>query len=299
MRVQHSLLVNCLVASGWLKVATRILLMLVFATKSWAGAITHHNFESTELGRSFAYNLYTPEGYENSGLHYPVLYLLHGAGGTENSWVEQGGIEATVDALIAAGSVPPQLIVIPADPNFWWADSREESAQTALIHELIPHIDANYRTLNSRDGRAIAGYSAGGFGTVNAALHYPQLFAAAAALSPAVYAPVPPASSSATRIEIFQTDGQFDPVLWASLNWVSVINAYKQSNTIVPFYINSGDHDRFDIAFHAAGFFQTLREHQPEFVELRIFDGDHDFAAWGGSVGAAMQYMAGFLAAPQ
>lgn len=274
--------------------------LLLMSSALWAeSSLTHHSFESKTLDRSYVYNLYTPDGYETSGLHYPVLYLLHGASGTENSWVQQGGVQQTADALIRAGLIPAQLIVMPADPNFWWADSHAEAAQTALAGDLIPHIDASYRSLAVREGRAISGYSAGGFGATNAALKYPQLFAAAAALSPAVYNPVPPASSSATRIDIFQNDGEFDPELWASLNWVSVFDSYKNSGVIVPFYINSGDHDRFDIAYHAAGFFQTLREHQPELVELRIFDGDHDFAAWGGSLGDAMQYLGNFLSAPR
>lgn len=108
---------------------------------------------------------------------------------------------------------------------------------------------------------------------------------------------MPRASSSATRVAVFQRDGGFDAELWRSLNWVSVFDDYKKSGLIVPFYINSGDHDRFDIAFHAAGFFQALRLHQPELAELRIFDGDHDFDAWGGSVGDAVLYMVRFLTA--
>lgn len=278
--------------------ADRMLLLLtvLFVSHSaQAGSISQHSMDSELLGRELRYSLYTPDGYESSNQHFPVLYLLHGASGTENSWARMGNIEATADALISAGAIPPMLIVIPADPNFWWADSHLEKSQTALINELIPYIDSNLRTQAYRGGRLIAGYSAGGFGTVNAALKYPELFAAAAPLSPAVYDPVPPQSSSAVRHEVFLSNGEFDPQRWHSLNWVSVIDSYRSSGIIVPFYINSGDHDRFDIAYHAAKFYQTLREHQPDRVELRIFDGDHDFAAWGGSVGDAMQYMAQFL----
>jgi enterochelin esterase-like enzyme len=274
-------------------------LLLLVATHAAAGAVSHHHFESNVLNRSYAYNLYMPDGYEETSLRYPVMYLLHGASGSEHSWVNQGNVQETADALIAAGVIPAQLIVMPADPNFWWANSREEAAQRAFIEELIPHVDATYRTLAMREGRVVGGYSAGGFGTTNAALRFPHLFSAAAALSPAVYDPVPPPSSSAVRIGIFQTDGKFDPALWKSMNWVSFIDAYRAQDLIVPFYINSGDHDRFDIAYHAAAFYQTLREHQPQWVELRIFDGDHDFAAWGGSLGDAMQYLARFLTAPQ
>lgn len=263
-----------------------------------ASTVSEHSMQSAALSRALSYSLYIPDAYledVSETRKFPVLYLLHGAAGNAGSWLRQGNIAVTADALIASGAIPPMLIVMPGDPNFWWADSHLEAAQTALITELIPHIDATLRTQAHKGGRLIAGYSAGGFGSVNAAMKYPELFAAAAPLSPAVYDPVPPASSSATRIEIFQKDGQFDAALWRSLNWVSVFDVYRNSGIIVPFYINSGDHDRFDIAYHAAAFYQALREHQPEAVELRIFDGDHDFAAWGGSVGDAMVYMAGFL----
>lgn len=269
--------------------------LLVCPALAGAGSISQHSVDSALLNRAISYSLYTPDDYSTSRERLPVLYLLHGASGNEHSWVRAGNIQETADRLIDEGLIPPMLIVMPADPNFWWADSHLEAAQSALITELVPHIDSEYRTHAAREGRIIAGYSAGGFGTANAALRYPELFAAAAPLSPAVYNPVPPASSSATRIEIFQSNGAFDPARWRSLNWVSVFEDYKEKGLIVPFYINSGDHDRFDIAFHAAGFFQALREHQPDHVELRIFDGDHDFAAWGGSVGDAMQYLAGYL----
>ena len=147
-----------------LTVSWHALLGLVLSSNIWAGTVTHHQFESTMLGRSMDYSLYTPDGYESSSERYPVLYLLHGNLGTESSWVERGGIKETADALISGGSIPAQIIVMPADPNFWWTDSALESSQSALIQEFVPYIDSEYRTLNERGARTIGGYSAGGFG---------------------------------------------------------------------------------------------------------------------------------------
>jgi enterochelin esterase-like enzyme len=276
-----------------------ISLCLLVSTALSASEIVHKTFASKTLDRDYTYNIYLPDGYQNSGLSYSVLYLLHGNLGTEESWVGQGHIQQTADQLIAAQKIKPQLIVVPADPKFWWADGVEEKALTAFVQDLVPHIDTSYRTLARREGRSIGGYSAGGFGAVNIALQYPEMFAAAAPLSPAVYAPIPPESSSATRQDTFLTNGKFDADLWASKNWVSFIDAYKAKGIVVPFYINTGDHDRYDIAYFAAVFYQQLREHQPDFTELRIFDGDHNFAAWGATVGNAMEYMSGFISAPQ
>ena len=276
-----------------------ISLCLLVSTALSASEIVHKTFASKTLDRDYTYNIYLPDGYQNSGLSYSVLYLLHGNLGTEESWVGQGHIQQTADQLIAAQKIKPQLIVVPADPKFWWADGVEEKALTAFVQDLVPHIDTSYRTLARREGRSIGGYSAGGFGAVNIALQYPEMFAAAAPLSPAVYAPIPPESSSATRQDTFLTNGKFDADLWASKNWVSFIDAYKAKGIVVPFYINTGDHDRYDIAYFAAVFYQQLREHQPDFTELRIFDGDHNFAAWGATVGNAMEYMSGFISAHQ
>ena len=283
----------------WLHQSIVAICSACFAVALFASEVVHQQFHSDTLGRDYVYNIYLPDNYQTSTLRYPVLYLLHGNLGTEESWVVNGNIAATADALIASGKIPAQLIVVPADPKFWWADGAEEKALSAFVNDLVPHIDAQFRTLAQREGRAIGGYSAGGFGTVNIVLQYPELFAAAAPLSPAVYAPVPPADSSAVRQDTFLTNGEFDPALWASMNWVSFINEYKAGGVVVPFYINTGDHDRFDIAYHAAVFYQALREHQPEFTELRIFDGDHNFDAWGKTIGDAMEYMARYLAAPR
>lgn len=272
-------------------------LWLTLASAAQASSIVQGAFDSALLERPFTYSVYVPDGYqEQTARRYPVLYLLHGASGNEHSWARAGSVQATLDGLIASGEVPPMLVVMPADPNFWWADSHLESVRSALTEELLPHVDISWRTQAVREGRLIAGYSAGGFGSVNAVMSRPDLFAAAGLLSPAVYDPVPPASSSATRSPLFQTDGEFDPARWQALNWVSFIDGYLASDLTVPMYINSGDHDRFDIAYHAAALFQTLRTHQADHVELRIFDGDHDFAAWGGSLGDALRYLSGFLA---
>lgn len=281
----------------WSVVAGLWLIATGHASTTQASTIDQDAFESSLLARPFVYSVYLPSGYEEqASQHYPVLYLLHGASGNERSWVQMGNVQATLDDLIETGRVPPMVVVMPADPNAWWADSHLESVRTAMITELLPHVEETYRTRDARDGRLIAGYSAGGYGAANIVMSRPDLFAAAALLSPAVYHPVPPASSSATRSPLFQTAGEFDPERWQALNWVSFLDDYLVSGRTVPMYINSGDHDRFDIAYHAAAMFQALREHQAEHVELRIFDGDHDFAAWGGSLGDALIHLSGYLA---
>ncbi len=117
--------------------------------------------------------VYTPPDYDrNQKTRYPVLYLQHGAGENETGWTKQGRANLILDNLIAAGRAKPMLVVMetgyatrpgatpvqgptgnPTTPNAFGE---------VLVSDLIPMIDATYRTLADRDNRAMAGLSMGG-----------------------------------------------------------------------------------------------------------------------------------------
>jgi hypothetical protein len=82
-----------------------------------------------------------------------------------------------------------------------------EKVETAFVLDLIPHIDATYRTLPTRSARAIAGYSMGGYAATRYPLAHPELFSAAIILSPAVYIPLPPSDSSARQFGLWERRG--------------------------------------------------------------------------------------------
>ena len=278
-----------------------LLLMLLFAGAqlSMAGEVTLRSFNSKAMNAEYRYTVYLPDGYESNRLRYPVLFLLHGNAGDENEWLVKGQLQPTADALIKSGRMQSTIIVMPGGASTWWVDGNKDKAETALIKELIPHIDGTLRTITTREGRMIAGLSAGGFGTVNAVFKYPEMFISAAAMSPAVYAPTPPAHSSAMRVAPFQKDGKFDQASWDRLNYTANWELYKSKKIVVPMYINSGDHDTFSIAYHSAGLFQKLFEFQPKQVEYRVIDGDHEWPVWRDTIGDAMTYMSGFASRPQ
>src|SRR6476659_1690503 len=87
-----------------------------------AGEIRTELLPSKTLGHDMSYAVYLPDGYESRRQHYPVLYLLHGAGGDERSWSERGHIREKADRLIASGAIPPAIIVMPGCPACWWVD---------------------------------------------------------------------------------------------------------------------------------------------------------------------------------
>ncbi len=268
-------------------------------TSAHAGEIFTEIFRSETLGRDYKYTVYLPDSYRKDDKRYPVLYLLHGSGGDENDWLSKGGARETMDALIARRLIQPMIVVMPGHATAWWVDGAKEKGETVLIKEVMPRAESKYRVDTVRGSRLVAGLSAGGYGSLNLIFKYPRMFAAAAILSPAIYDPAPPNHSSGMHNPQFQKDDKFDPELWKSLNYVSHIEAYKQSGIIVPLYISSGDHDSLGITLQAAKLYEKLRLHQPDAIELRVVNGDHEWMLWRDTLPDALQFMSARITGPR
>lgn len=135
--------------------------------------------------------VYTPYGYETSDKSYPVLYLLHGAGGDEDAWSSMGRTRQILDNLIEKGLAEPMICVMPnGNPNQQAAqttqlpvsdmDYRDPANSNKYIHsivkDIVPYIEKNFRVIADPDHRAIAGLSMGGGHTIAAANEYPGTF---------------------------------------------------------------------------------------------------------------------------
>lgn len=151
-------------------------------------------FPSPSTGTSRRAFVYTPAGYEKGKEKYPVLYLQHGWGEDETAWMNQGRANLIMDNLIAEGKIKPFIIVntYGMTNEVKFGKIREfkiEPFQTVLINELIPYIDANFRTLANKDNRAMAGLSMGGMETKMITLNNPDVFSYYGLLSGGVYTP--------------------------------------------------------------------------------------------------------------
>jgi enterochelin esterase-like enzyme len=151
-------------------------------------------FPSKSTNTSRRAFVYTPPGYEKSTKRYPVLYLQHGWGEDETAWSNQGRANLIMDNLIADGRIEPFIIVMTygMTNEVKMGKIREykiEPFQTVLVDELIPYVDATFRTLPKRDKRAMAGLSMGGMETRTITLNKPEVFGYYALLSGGVYAP--------------------------------------------------------------------------------------------------------------
>ncbi|CCY92662.1 esterase [Bacteroides sp. CAG:1076] len=136
--------------------------------------------------------VYTPAGYEDGNKQYPVLYLLHGAGGDENAWSELGRAVQILDNLIAQGKAEPMIVVMPNGngaqeavpgeypnsmykPSFSNPKTMEGSFEKAFP-DIMSYVESHYRTINDKAHRAIAGLSMGGFHSLYISANYPDLF---------------------------------------------------------------------------------------------------------------------------
>ena len=146
--------------------------------------------------------VYTPAEYElakNAKKRYPVLYLQHGMGEGETSWAIQGKMQHIMDNAIAKGEAVPMLVVmesgdIKAPFNFAGGGSNEQgrseygaSFYPVLLNDLIPYIDANFRTKSDRENRAMAGLSWGGHQTFDIVLQNLDKFAWLGTFSGAIF----------------------------------------------------------------------------------------------------------------
>jgi enterochelin esterase-like enzyme len=264
-------------------------------TPTSASRVEEVMFFSPALGRQSPLLVYLPAGYESGSGAMPVVYLLHGRGDNLLAWLEARGV---LDDLIAAGTIPPVIAVMPDAPSSrkagFYIDSRftgtkdlpaGEAVETALAHDLPAFIDRKYRTLAAREGRLVAGYSMGGFGAVRFAFAHADRFAAAIVLSPALYLDLPPEDSSMRTFGAFGAGAKtFDGTLYGQLSqpW----RGRTAASPPLKVFLAVGDDERVrdsefrSLTSDATDLHRVMRGVPAIEVQLRVFDGGHDWRVW-------------------
>ncbi len=203
----------------------------------WAGrgTLQDQDFFSPILNRNVTYRIYLPPGYTGGSKRYPVLYMLHGLSGSYKEWTDYGLLNNS-DDMIAAGTVPPFIIVMPEGDQEYWMNHANGGLRWAdyVVTDVVGHIDATYRTIANAPNRAIGGHSMGGHGSLQIGLNHPETFGIIGSHSPtlrtkaqsfyywgddAYYATVDPVSLAKIKnlasYKIFLDDGQ-DDIEWRS-----------------------------------------------------------------------------------
>ena len=153
------------------------------------GTLWEPEFYSVALNGEERYFVYLPPEYREAGRRYPVLYLLHGAGGDKSEWVNYGLIQAA-DRGMSTGALPSMVIVLPQGDLGYWVNHANDGPAWGdyLVNDVVRHIDSTYRTLPDRDHRAIGGLSMGGWGALHAAFARPDVFSVVGAHAPSLRA---------------------------------------------------------------------------------------------------------------
>ncbi|MGW5193823.1 alpha/beta hydrolase-fold protein [Kribbella sp. NPDC004138] len=270
---------------------------------------------SATLGENINYNVYLPAGYDASAQRYPVIYLLHGRGDSMSAWTQ---VKSRLDQLIGGGEIPPAIAIMPDAPwssrASWYVDSAYTGTdpgrpvETAFLEDLVPHVDATYRTVADRTGRAIAGYSMGGAGALRYSLAHPDLFGAAIALSPAVYFPLPPGDSSTREFGAFgKGKDPFVEATYLKLNWPAALKSFAATGLRSHLFIAVGDDEyknpravdaTHDLDFEAHVVFNQASRVPTLTSEFRVVDGGHDWDVWGPTFAEGAKYVFQYLGKP-
>lgn len=219
------------------------------------GKIDTITYASATVGVNRKALVYTPPGYTKKK-KYPVLYLLHGIGGDEKEWFNQGAPNVILDNLYAQGKLQPMIVVLPngramkndrAEGNIMAPDKVEAFAtfEKDLLNDLIPYIEKHYPANKGRDSRAVAGLSMGGGQSLNFGLGNIDKFAWVGGFSSAPNTKIPgqllPKPELAKQLKLLWISCGEDDGL---MNISKRTSDYLSENKIPHiYYIEPGGHD--------------------------------------------------------
>ena len=262
-------------------------------------------FESKLVGKRLPYNVLLPSDYataEARTIRYPVLYLLHGLGGHYTDWVERTRLKeyATLYRF---------LIVTPEGNNGWYSDSAGvpgNKYESYILQELIPDVQRRYRAIETRDGRAVAGLSMGGYGALKFGFKHPEMFAFAASLSGAVTAatwrtPDDLIAIPFIRQSLSETFGATpdSPVKQANDLFKFVRELPAERVAALPyFYLDCGTEDDLKLFAPNRAFADLLVEHKIPH-EYRQRPGGHRWDYWDAQVQEVLRLAARRLSVAQ
>ena len=174
-------------------------------------------YDSPTLKMQRRMTVYTPAGYDK-GKSYPVLYLLHGAGGDENAWSELGRAAQIMDNLIATGKARPMIVVMPngntdcqAAPGEWSrgmyqpsfrgsVDQKPIATMDESFMDIVKYVESHYKVAKGKKSRAICGLSMGGAHTFATSKRYPDTFNYIGLFSAAIHMGGNPQQSTYERL---------------------------------------------------------------------------------------------------
>jgi len=245
--------------------------------------VRQERFESKALGERRDYLVVLPPGYDAERKKpYPVVYLLHGLGGTPADWLTYAHMDRELARLVASRAIAPMVLVAPDGDNAYWTDHLGTPGKpgprwgTYVAADVLAEVEGRFNVRRDRAGRAIAGASMGGHGAMSAALMHPDRFGAVVSLAGALFDAPPTHRGIYKRVWGFPAD----PAHWAATSPIALIEALpKKARGVPAIYLQCGDDDPAGFLEDAIHAHQLLLERSIAH-DLRVNDGGHTWKAW-------------------
>lgn len=252
--------------------------------------------ESSILKMKKKYAVYLPPDYETSERYYPVLYLLHGAGGDQAEWIQRGEVARITDNAINNGLASAMIIVMPdaSGENRGYANdpAGKWRYEDFFFQEFMPYIEKTYRIRPGKRYRAIAGLSMGGNGTFIYALHHPELFAAACPLSAATFPfTLDDAKELLPKRYPDITDKQIEEYYYRYSIPELIDRIPEDRKGAVRWYIDCGDDDALEQVYEGNSLIHIAMRKKEIPHEFRIRDGAHTWSYWRSALPSVLGFV--------
>jgi enterochelin esterase-like enzyme len=244
--------------------------------------IEKRTFLSVTLNRVMPYYVYLPPGYDSApNTRYPVLYMLHGISGSNDEWLNYG-LLSRANEMMRVGQISQFLIVLPQGDQGYWLDQAGGGPRwgTYVVRDVVNEIDANFRTLADRQHRAIGGLSMGGYGALQLAINYPDVFGVAGAHSPSLH-------DHATAPAFFGDQAYFD-----AHDPVYLYGAHPDIARTLKLWIDDGQQDNWLPVIDS---FHQLLQARSIPHEWRVLPGGHVGEYWSTYVPDYLQFYSSAL----
>lgn len=255
------------------------------------GRVIEDSLMSDILGKTKKYCIYLPKSYDKETTrNYPVLYLLHGLTNNYKSWRDLGNIGPIANQIINAGSANEMIIIMPdagTDYDGYFNCGDKWRYEDFFFQEFMPQVEKKYRTISDKEHRAIAGLSMGGGGTLAYAMHHPELFSTAFAMS--AYMGERSIKESPThrneRNEIFRKS-VMENHCTAYLE--NADEDKKATLRTVRWFLDCGDDDF--LLFQNIDHVKAMKMARLP-IQFRVRDGIHDWCYWQESLWIALPFI--------
>ncbi len=264
-------------------------------TQNVSKSITKISFSSKALNKEMKVNIYLPKGYSDKN-KYPVLYLIHGYTGNEDSWMPDLQLDKKADALIDRNEIVPLIIVAPQIDNSYGINSTKDSVERGitstyfsigmyedyLYKELVPYIDTNYSTISSREGRYIGGLSMGGWVALHMAFTHLDMFSKVGGHSPAIFLDGYTGGAMSFVYPTNELRNERDPLRVAE----------NKDLTSLKVYLDCGEQDSYKF-FEGCDKLNKILESKGVDSKYYLNQGEHDGAYWEANIEKYLMFYAG------